>query len=807
MGDGMSSRTPDGGYMPTFASNFMLDGFAFSEEYGEGPLVNNKNTTTSRTTGMAPAARSESGMAKLPDGIVTAEEESRDEMGWDVFAGGPNSDVGDLSELVKTANHITDLSWLEVVEQDPDRLPHHHNDAVIQGLVDAWGTRTRTDGVGLVPNVVVPPQPRSPVALLPGDQYREVVASAMRKSAFGAPFENIVAGVAAHLGEAMAHVHTDPRLQKLAHALRSVKAEHGVVGRVYVRDSAFPGLLTGKWDKEIKKRCASACYWLTKPGSKLAAYQNYLGKKVVTEIPWSEALAHYRPTLEASGRKLASGDPRRALLAALAAEPAKVAHETAHTYNLAPADQVSIKEAWQVFASAPAPIREVVSKPAQGLTQEQAAGHFARWVRAGLLPVKTARHILASGHTPDYKVGYGAWVIESGRKAASYDGTGVGKKIPMHLATQTAEWAKQESLRVASVMADRAYRSARAKVSTLFQGWVRLGAINPKVASALLASKASNEDLLILGTTLAERIPPKAKYAGEGVGVKTPVRATQDGSRAVLEQAEMDRALEARARLASHQKVASAFKKWTSAGLITQEQASAILSTKAPADELIRAGARLAASPKKASYHGVGEGASVHVSHPETFSVADTRPVIRYIQAAMNEGAAGDNLDVLLASKFSQDYLKKAEAPLVQIRRKHEGLAGHLYVDASAYASPTGTSGCDKGAAKHRANQIKAVLQMDRCGSCSQNTEGNCQKYGKVLVASAPVRDPEKYQREAIRLANADDSERTASMFANYNPEEFDLQNDSLDSFDYSNIPGNEPIAGIVFGGMIIPEE
>ena len=64
-----------------------------------------------------------------------------------------------------------------------------------------------------------------------------------------------------------------------------------------------------------------------------------------------------------------------------------------------------------------------------------------------------------------------------------------------------------------------------------------------------------------------------------------------------------------------------------------------------------------------------------------------------------------------------------------------------------------------------------------------------------------------KYQREAIRLANADDSERTASMFANYNPDEFGLQNDSLDSFDYSNLPGNETLSEVSFGGMIVPEE
>ena len=767
----MSSRTPDGGYMPTFASNFMLDGFSFSEEYGEGPLVNNKNTTTSRTTGMAPAARSESGMAKLPDGIVTADQEPSDEMGWDVFAGGPNSDVGDLSELVKTANHITDLSWLEVVEQDPDRLPHHHNDAVIQGLVDAWGTRTRTDGVSLVPNVVVPPQPRSPVALLPGDQYREVVASAMRKSAFGAPFENIVAGVAAHLGEAMSHVHTDPRLQKLAQALRSVKAEHGVVGRVYVRDSAFPGLLTGKWDKEIKKRCASAHYWLTKPGSKLSAYENYLGKKVVTEIPWGEALAYYRPSLEASGRKVASGDPRRALLSALAAEPARVSRETTYTSHIAPADRVSIEEAWRVFASAPAPAREVIAKPAQGLTQEQAAQHFARWVRAGLLPLKTARHILASGHTPEYKVEYGAWVIENpalaGIKTGTYDGTGVGAKTPVRRSVDASQAARDQAA---------------------LDSWVQ-----SRVAMAAREKAAEAERVLAHLSTLSQ----KSRYEGDGVGA-----SVYAGSIRKLGSGEIT---------VSREKALSVVKGWVKAGTLTRDQAAEILSKKASGAETLLMGSTLILSAKKVAYEGQGVGVKTPVARMAAPAAPPRDPkvgqVLRYARTQMNEGVAGKDLDARMVSRFSQDYLKSAGEQLVQLRRKHEGLAGHLYVDASAYATPMGTSGCDKGAAIHRASPIRSVLQMERCGSCSQNSGGACQKYKKTLVTAAPVADPVKYQREAIRLANADDSERTASMFANYNPDEFGLQNDSLDSFDYSNLPGNETLSEVSFGGMIVPEE
>ena len=139
----MSSRTPDGGYMPTFASNYMLDGFDFSEEYGEGPLMNHKIPTTSRTTGMPAATRSESGMARLPDGIVTAgREASVDDQS--LFAGADGTDVGDLSGMVREASHISDLSWLELAEQDPDRLPQQHNDKALQGVIEAWGVNNRT---------------------------------------------------------------------------------------------------------------------------------------------------------------------------------------------------------------------------------------------------------------------------------------------------------------------------------------------------------------------------------------------------------------------------------------------------------------------------------------------------------------------------------------------------------------------------------------------------------------------------------------------------------------------------------------
>lgn len=615
----MSSRTPDGGYMPTFASNYMLDGFDFNEEYGEGPLMNRKMPTTSRTTGMPAAPRSESGLAKMPDGIVTNPRAAAVDEGT-LFSGVDGTDVGDLSSMVREAAHLSDLSWLELAEQDPDRLPKQHNDKVLQGLVEAWGVNSRTDGVEIVPNVVVPPAPRSQVALLPGDDtIRQVVASAMRKSAFGLPFENIMSDVAAHLGDALSHVHTDPRMKRLSSSLRRVKAEHGVVGRVYLRDSAFPGLLTGKWDGEIKKRCASAHYWLTTPGSKLAAYENYLGKKVVTEIPWGEALDHYRPTLEASGKRLASGDPKTVLLSAL---------------------------------------RKVSSKA-----------------------------------------------------SSVYAGTGVEAKV--------------------------------------------MGSLAPRARFSSAQSETEIEKSLLSKSRAAVQ-----KLAREGALTEAQVK-----------------------------KISSAKDIDTMTALLKE----AVQGTKS--------------RPAKLSFEARAHLSLKAPSHETTPSDPKVAQVLRYASVQMNEGAAGRDLDTLLSSRFSQDYLKNAGSQLVQIRRKHEGLAGHVYVAADAYATPTGTTGCDKGALIHRANQIKAVLQMDRCGSCASNVQGHCQKYAKQLVTAAPVKNAEKYQRETIRLANAGDAEQTAAMFNAYDPGEFDLQNDSLDTFDYSNLPDHKTLNGILFEGLILPEE
>lgn len=214
---------------------------------------------------------------------------------------------------------------------------------------------------------------------------------------------------------------------------------------------------------------------------------------------------------------------------------------------------------------------------------------------------------------------------------------------------------------------------------------------------------------------------------------------------------------------------------------------------------------------QEVTYKKVFEGTSF-TEAPRVVSAAATSPkevasLLRWARQKLNEGSLGTELDTFLKVRFASKLLKEAAAPLRALREEHEGLAGHLYVEAAAYASLKGTEGCDKGAFQHRSNNVKYVMAMDRCGSCAfANTDSTgdrfCQKYGKQLVEEFPEDGKKAYQQETLRLANGSDADRTAALFSSYDPTEFGLQKSSaLDDFDYLAAP-IEGLQGIVFGGM-----
>ena len=270
--------------------------------------------------------------------------------------------------------------------------------------------------------------------------------------------------------------------------------------------------------------------------------------------------------------------------------------------------------------------------------------------------------------------------------------------------------------------------------------------------------------------------------------------------------------------------------KWVSKNLISKKLARQLITNATDGETLLRTASDVVANNMKkiqvitvqktvtASYSGTVE--TQHIEERKQVDVegetrkANTsrlRKATTWIRKQMCEGMIGTNLTQLINAKFSSVFLNKHTDDIQQVRTAHEGLSGHIYVDAEAYASDTGTKGCEKGALIHRANKVACVKAMSRCSTCvfaNRNANGDlvCQKYNKPLVDELPVEGIEDYQQEMIRMANASDAEQTASLFApTYEESEFSLGKESaLNNFDLEDNTYEGDLSGVFFGGLEI---
>lgn len=247
----------------------------------------------------------------------------------------------------------------------------------------------------------------------------------------------------------------------------------------------------------------------------------------------------------------------------------------------------------------------------------------------------------------------------------------------------------------------------------------------------------------------------------------------------------------------SHAKVDKLLK----SGLLSQEDYDRVKNIKDPND-FVRKAFDLASKPTDATQYQGEQTAHILGSKKSNTMTATEKKVANWVRQKMSEGAAGEELDVLIATRFNQNVVDEYGNRIASIRSEHEGLSGHAYVDASAYMT-NGVEGCDKGALVHRANQIPTLLKTSKCGSCVFNSGGSCQKYNKPIIASADeiVESPQSYQQEMIRLANASDSEQTASLFVNnYDANEFSLT--ASEDVSVDDAPSHEELGDVLFGGF-----
>lgn len=786
----------------------------------------------------------------LPDGIVMADDENMDltDEGGFVFGS-----MGNIEDITHEAG-LQDLSWLELAEQDPDRLPQNPVDLGIPELEEAWGVDSRTDGISFTPNIdreaanyEASLTASDDISLVSTEEIGRATRKAARQVAAGASFANVAREVAERLGADAHEART---------AMTNLKDDAGLLGRVFIRASDYPGCANGDWSDLVQKKSAGSAYLVQKKacGGCVNAQNgscSIFKKQLVASVPWDDAVRRYSPALEASGRKVASGvDAKTALRKAFAQAPKGLqAAGDVRPTHLEAADQIGTEAARKAFAAAPSMKIQVLNASHEGkrlASIEVKATAVVKQMDMGLCGRALVAHILRSFAAADR--GIAAEILDPiiksrGALKEAKVGTYSGLTNDTRVSDVTADdaWAKLRASNVPAAIDLETRRQvlAHRKMVGVLGRWVRDGLL-PKVAAERLAkSTAHPREVLRIAAALVGR-GRVAAYSGVANDVRVP-EVSPEAAWKMLAAAEAE-------RKSTSEAVAAEAGRRTHAASRAGKREVTIRAKAAKVVEAINRGLR--GSPllnyirKVVASDEVGEvsklldpvlrktgalntaasaprgyeGAVYERAPTEAPRVAsgpahgETDRFIRWARQQMSEGVVGRDLDHLLAGRFASSVRTAASSVFQKVRASHEGLAGHLYVDAEAYASQDGVTGCEKGALRHRANAIPAVLTMPRCASCNlraAKADGVpvCSLYNKILVASASeaTDDPKAYAAEMVRLADGTDADRTAAMFSNtYDQNDFNLgEGGDMDSLVLSDAPSNEDVGDVFFGGMV----
>jgi hypothetical protein len=746
----------------------------------------------------------------------------------------------DLTEMHREAG-LSDLSWLELHDQDPDRLPENPVNLGIPELEEAWGVERRTDGIHFYDNVDLDTA-RYQASLQKTErtwkhsaaELARVVRKAMRRSAAGYGLKELMREAAEALGDEAHRIRT---------AMKLVQAEHGLVGNVYIRAAAYPGYEQGKWAKHLKKVASNARYIVVDATTLKGASHIQSGrctvtrKQAVTQVPWGEAVPHYRPRLEAAGRKVA-GDGPTALRAAFLSYPSRmVGPADVRPHHTAEADRISDDAARQAFAEAAPEERKVYDTSEKRAAQERltAQRKVVAWTKAGLLTRDQAKTIVTKDLGGRAMLRVAAALVLQAKGAAAFSGLPIDVRPPevtlKEARSALAEVKAPEPIDISHRHRDAARRDAHQKVAR----WHRRGFLAEKQARRLLASKADPEQVLRAAATLIMQAREAADYSGVANDPRAKAASDADVWKALAQaekraqqaQEHVDTVAKAR-RTQSTREAREAQKTVARVGKVRlaidkgvrgQALQKLILRTLHPGDVRVASqvldpilretGALQDSQTPSRTY----EGAEFHTVPQRVASVKpgakDIGRLLRWAAQMMNEGSAGSDLDSMLQARWSAVVRKQAAKELAALREQHEGGAGFIYVDASAYASSAGTTGCDKGGLKARANQVRYVLAMDRCASCAarsirEDGSARCQKYSKTLITADDLPDEMPLLKQAnIKTMGMTDDQVTASMFSpQYDPHEYGLQNSCLDGIEMDEDIEPEALGEILFGGM-----
>lgn len=659
---------------------------------------------------------------------------------------GLNQECGDsvnLDNLLQAS--VTDLSWLELAEQDPERLPQDSH-SIVPELEELWRTAS-TDHFTLESNTIDLDSVRYQESLdgdvfkpsIDTNTYETIVSKAMRRSAKGEHLDTIVEDLLLQAGES---VHTFKR------AVECLRNEHGLVGNVYIRKSAFPNYDSGKWNDFIRKNFKEAQYIIVSKEDLNRSYIidgrcTYSGKKAVLQVPWKEAYSYYTPRLVATGYKLASGDYKTTLKTAFISGPL----EEVQTESYKPVQKditegVDSKQARSDLQEYTP--EDVTGRLANDLDKREYAKQqkfvqerITKMVQAGLIPTDEGLVLLQSTDHPQ-DILKAATFISTRVKSGTYSGQGSNTESNVALSElRLQRWESSFSSIKDSVdkrKAQELYESStEARYNKVISKYAKVvqQEINRGVTGSVLSDYISRS----VPQELAQDVLSKI------TGLKEAL-ATQPKEDVVY--------------------------------------SDAVYTQHSPVH-----------TPKQASMF------------PKTGSA--------WLRRTMTEGFSGKNLDELIQHKFTDQVLAAGQQVISTVRQEHEGASGFLYVDVEAY-NHNNKQGCEDGALKHRTNNIPAVKGMDKCGSCVHNkklADGTpvCGLFKKTILMDTQI--PDTLKRQNIQNAEMDDFEVTASLFQSvdaptYNPTEFGLHNANLDEIDITGITKDDKLASILFDGWII---
>lgn len=567
----------------------------------------------------------------LPDGIVMAEDESFDpnlDLGSDQVIFGS---LGDLEDYTKEAT-LQDLSWLEFAEEDPDRLPDNPVDNGIPELDIAWGVDSRTDGVFLQPNTdreasLYRESLTANVEKTPVAELNSLVKQANRKVAAGFGFSFVAKELATRLGH---------EAYQAKEAMQKLKADVGLLGKVFIRASDYPGCANGQWTDVVRKKSASAAYVVQKKACGDCVHaQNgscaLFKKELVPSVPWGEALQRYAPSLEASGRKVASNiSPKEALQKAILSNPTGMTLvESQRPTHLVAADQIGEKEAREAFAAAaPWEVTAISYGNTRLAAIERKAASIVKDIDKGLRGRALVAHIMRSFNEEDR--GIAAVILdpvikaknalqETKKTVAHYSGLSNNTQV----VAETAEvaWAQLRAIHPPSPIDLEARREAkeRQKLLTVLGRWVREGMLSKTAAERLSRSSADSRDVLKVAATLMGKTRIAA-YSGLLNTTHVPDVSQAEAWR-MLDAAEKQRALVAQRIAATlekrslkesqHKKMVALIGKWAKDGLLKKEYANKLVQSSADPHDVLKIAVAMIGRKRMAAYSGASNNTNV----------------------------------------------------------------------------------------------------------------------------------------------------------------------------------------------------